>query len=166
MTPNANKRTTPNANKRPLKENTMRLKIPQKLILTKIRVMLLASCHAPECDQTSKCPNQCPCRTRRTFALNTETAICWEIADRIKDILEWTTIPKHQIRDFVAATEGLSSIARFHMSKGWETFLEDLYRSISTITHPNTTQQRLSMFDSTIDDFYETLKRLKRYPKQ
>ena len=143
----------------------MRLKSSQKLLLTKIRVMLLASCHAPRCDRTSKCPNQCPCRTRRTFALNTETSICWEIADRIKDILEYTTIPKYQIREFVAATEGLSSIARFHMSKGWETFLYSLYRSISTITLPTVTEQRLSMFDETIDNFYETLKRLKRYPK-
>ena len=167
MTPNANKRTTPNANKRPLKENTMRLTVMQKKLLNNIKVMLLESCHAPGCYQVSKCPNQCSCRTRRTFALNTETAICWEIADRIDDILKhtYTTIPKYQIRDFVAAVEAFSSIARFHMSKGWETFLHDLYQSISTITYPNLSEGRLSMLKITINNFPKTLKRLKRYPK-
>lgn len=143
----------------------MTLTITQKNLLNKMRVILLASCHAPDCNRISKCPNQCSCRTRRTFALNTETAICWEIADEIWDISRRERPLKQDLSHLVSATKAYSELARYHMTRGWQNFFLNLHRCIDGIINPYLPIDH-ARFKRTIKYLENCLKRVKRFPKE
>lgn len=134
-------------------------------LLNEVRVMLLASCHAPGCRRISKCPRQCGCRSKRTFALNTETAFCWEIADEILRVIKMKRPRKQDLRDLVIITRAYSDITRFHMTKGWQRFFWNLFLCIEAITNTKGEIWWASENEEIIETLKKSLKRLKRYPR-
>lgn len=137
--------------------------------LRELQKFLRAMCHAPGCDRVKNCPNQCGCRSRRSFELNTETAICWELADSITMLVVGVTVrgPRKSLcKDLVMKATAYSEISRFHMTAGWERFFEYIVYYIKALT----IRQRNPYygFDS-LGDMFESLKRtgsrLKRYPR-
>ena len=143
------------------------MKVKGKL-LNNLRIVLLESCHAEECHRVSKCPKICGCNSRRTFKLNTETAICWEIADRLGQLVGngYNHPLKKDVEDLIAAADGYYNISRFHMSRGWEKFFMDI-RSIIIALTLNPSYLPDSYRDKNImNQLRGRLKRLKRYPRE
>ena len=142
------------------------------LKLYSIGVVLLKSCHAKGCDRISKCPRQCGCRSRRTFELNTETAMCWQMAEELWQLIR-SRCGQHgvgptiaQIESVTATAKAFSSITRFHMSKGWQRFFEDLWRCISDMTGEG---EHCFYYHTGMDgvlDLENRLGRLKREPRE
>jgi len=143
------------------------MKVQGKL-LNKLRIMLLASCHAEGCLRISTCPNLCGCRSRRTFKLNTETAICWEIAHRLWNLIgSGMNDPlKAEVVDLIAATKGYWNIARFHMTKGWDNFFHSVYSCICALTIDPHDYKEHYGDEEAINKMKGILKQLKRYPRE
>lgn len=139
----------------------------QQDLLNNLRVVLLESCHAPGCARISRCPRQCGCRSRREFKLNTETAICWEIADKIRTVTRWPRPAKKDANEIVAASKAYHDISRFHMTRGWQSFFLNLYRCLASIVNPknNIWDYWESEGTDRITYLKNSLKRLKRYPR-
>lgn len=115
----------------------MRITCTKESQLSMLLIMLKKACHAPGCLKVRACPNQCGCRTKRNFALNMDTAICWEIADILHHLKNNNTVPKREvenIRDRITAYAELSS---YHSSEGWQNFFCDVKRIYNAIMFPN-----------------------------
>jgi hypothetical protein len=131
----------------------MRMTHTKETQLDALIVMLRKACHAPGCQSLRRCPNMCGCRTKRTFKMNTDTAICWEIAD--------LSVQKRHIEDIEDKIGAYAELSRFHSSNGWQNFFWDIkaiYRDIMFIgdySHPERQIKSLS----------NKIKSLKRYPK-
>jgi len=143
----------------------MKLSSDTRRLLNKLRLMLKEACHAQGCDRVSLCPNQCGCRTRRPFKLNTETSICWEIADQIWIISRDSTPYKSDVDKVAINIDAYHNLARFHMSRGWEKFFNDVsvcYRGI--IENQNTIWKGCG--EDSIRDLGNRVNRLKREPRE
>ena len=131
--------------------------------LRELEHLLRASCHAPGCDTVKSCPNQCKCRHRRRFKLNTETAICWQIADNIFNTFRWKGNPRKDVCVAInTKTDAYYDIARFHMSKGWENFF---LRVRNVIWYSTMRPEYLLLPKYTIEGLTKTISRLKREPR-
>lgn len=131
--------------------------------LRELEHLLRASCHAPGCDSVKRCPNQCKCRHRRRFKLNTETCICWQIADNIFNSFRWKgNLRKDACIALITKADAYYDIARFHMSKGWERFFR---RVRYVITYSTIDPQKFISSECTIAGLTKTMSRLKREPR-
>jgi hypothetical protein len=132
--------------------------------INNLRLVLLASCHAPDCKRVYNCPRQCGCRSRRQFKLNTETAICWELADQLHPAHRLT---KTDLNEIVIATKAYNGISRYHMTIGWQKFFVNLNRCLDLIVNPknNLWDYWESQESDRIKYLEKSLKRLKRYPR-
>jgi len=144
----------------------VRLNLEKRESLKRIRFILKASCHADGCENINTCPNQCKCRYDRTFKLNTETAMCWEIGDEIWDLLKYQHPSRGMIDGLVETCRAYEKLSRFHMTKGWENFLRDLAQCIQALTNPPTSYTSYIQEEGYINELKGRLKRLKRYPKE
>ena len=129
----------------------------QKSSLKQLETILRELCHAPGCKRLEKCPNQCPCRRERKFKLNTETAICWEIADKIKDFIRWDVRTKLESHALESAVFAYSDLTRFHMSRGWQKFFEKVGHFVYRINQVNKVE--------CLDYFKRAGYLLNRYPR-
>jgi hypothetical protein len=139
----------------------------QLVLLNHLRALLLGSCHAPGCKKIRTCPRQCGCRSRREFKLNTETSICWEIADKLRNVTRWSKVAKKDLNEILAASQAYHDISRFHMTRGWQTFFLNLHRCLDSIINPrqNMMDYWKTQEEDRIDYLKSILKRLKRYPR-
>jgi len=141
----------------------MRIKSETRKLFNNMRIMLRQVCHADGCTTLRKCPNQCQCRNERTFRLNTETAICWELADKIWEIFGQNKMPlKSEIKRLIEHASAYNDLSRFHMSKGWQRFFERVHRSMRVIAEDS---EWPSNSEQTIKDLRVISKRLKRFPR-
>ena len=143
----------------------MKLTSDTRRLLNKLRIILKKACHAEGCDRVTLCPNQCGCRTRRPFKLNTETSICWEIADRIWIISRDSTPYKSDVDNVAISIDAYYNLGRFHMSRGWEKCFKDVaacYREI--IEEQNSVWKGNG--ENSINNLGSRVNRLKRYPRE
>ena len=135
--------------------------------LSTLRFILKEVCHADGCTTVTICPKQCGCRGRRKFKLNTETSICWELADRIYDILRFGDDPtRRELNDLIEAARSYCNISRFHMSRGWQRFFNHVEQCIRALFEPYPPHYVVYMrTDEFLQELKGRLKRLKRDPK-
>jgi hypothetical protein len=129
--------------------------------LNELAGILREACHAKDCDRIFNCPNFCGCRTRRPFKLNTETAMCWEIADKLRMLVREQRPLKSDIEKVIISAESYTDISRFHMSRGWQKFFLEVSRCISDLTIDS--DRYLSTHR--LPGLRNTVKRLKREPR-
>lgn len=92
----------------------------QQIYYKKLAKILKAACHGKGCLYLYNCPNQCQCRKNRTFKLNTETAICWILANSINcNVYNMRKQIKIGLAKRMKAYHDLSV---YHMSEGWINF--------------------------------------------
>ncbi len=136
-------------------------------LLFDLQLFLKSACHAPGCDTIARCPDQCKCRTKRTFKTNTETAICWELANQIFNYLRGERqLVKHKLKLQIYAS-AYSDLARYHMTEGWNNFYKNAYVIIRMIFNPNdyyTPDLELHISHRFMEMKY-SINRLKREPK-
>ena len=132
-------------------------------ILKDLINMLYSSCHAPECKHISKrkCPLSCGCRTKRKFKLNTETAMCWEIANQIYSILRFSRPTKSDVQKVMGMTDACMMLSQYHMTKGWHAFFTSIFRILQMIL----VDQMIFYINRDMAELKKTLPRLKRIPK-
>ena len=131
--------------------------------LKQVEGLLRKACHAKDCSALTRCPNQCTCRVRRPFKLNTETAMCWEIAERLRDLLRYDSdsIPKLNVDELNEMVNSYINLSVYHMSDGWVKFFKDIGRCIDSLT-----SNPYWYYSSRTLPFLETrLNRLKREPR-
>jgi len=129
--------------------------------LIKVREMLRGSVHAKGCETTTKCPNSCPCRNERPFKLNTETAMCWVMADLISEILR----SKHSRKThegLCLQIESLSILCNYHMTEGWIYFFENVKQ---TVERTGNDWYNETIINGDIENMKRSLSRLKREPR-
>ncbi len=102
-------------------------------------------------------------RHQRTFKLNTETAICWEIADLFQSCRSYNGV--YLNKDLCTKIYAYFDIARFHMSKGWEDLFHKLYYVTSVLRSPHKRVCPDSMIEEYLEKIERKIPRLKRYPK-
>ena len=131
--------------------------------LRNLKVILQQAYHDPACRNISTCPRQCGCRTRRQFELNTDTAICWEIADLFWKTNRSTTVSKADVKEISDKIAAYGEVTRHHSSDGWQKFFWNVKKAFDSIF------QTTNWPDPSTDDWIRHLKntigRLKRYPK-
>lgn len=123
--------------------------------------ILREACHAKGCEKTYSCPNQCKCRTRRPFKLNTETAICWEIADKLRMLVRHQPPLKLDVEKVIISAKSYTDISRFHMSRGWQKFFLEVSRCVSDLT----IDSLCYLSTHRLPGLRNTSKRLKREPR-
>ena len=136
-------------------------------LLKKLSIMLKESCHAPGCQKYRNCPRQCGCNKRRTFKLNTETAMCWEISDILWGMFRRYKPTITDRRKVVAAVYAYNNLTRFHMTKGWQNFFNSIAECIEENCFP--TKRYFKVWVTNIhyiDNLKTRLNRLKRYPRK
>ena len=102
--------------------------------LIELNNIMAGACHAKGCETIFRCPRYCSCRKQRTFKLNTETAVCWEISQHIWKIIKSHKPSKRYIEDIIQQVIGVSEISRYHMTQGWETLFENAIKCIRYCT--------------------------------
>jgi hypothetical protein len=132
--------------------------------LKRLEVLLREAVHAPGCNTIKRCPNQCFCKHDRKFQLNTETAICWQIADNINIFLTHKEFTKKSCEALKIKSIAYEDIARFHMSKGWERFFCLITRTIEYLTELEIWNPWEST-ESGLEYLRQMIGRLKRYPR-
>lgn len=129
-----------------------------------LKDLLRGACHAPGCHNLKRCPRQCQCRYEREFELNTDTAICWEIAELLVDLQRSERVNKSYVKEIKDKIIGYAEVTRHHSSKGWEAFfwsVNTTYRTIvGEIDWPDDSA------DGRLRDLKNKINRLKRYPKE
>jgi len=143
----------------------MRLTNDMRSKLKRLRKILEEMCHADGCEKVSNCPRMCGCRSRRTFKLNTETSMCWELADQIWDLLKYRYPTKREINAVVENARAYQKITRYHMTRGWQKFFRDLADCIQVLCGPAHQYAIYMRTDEYLDALKRTTKRLKRYPR-
>ena len=133
--------------------------------LSQLRVLLKGACHAPKCDRIRICPRQCKCRVVRSFELNTDTAICWEIAELLWILQRSYTVNKAYVKEIKDKIIAYAEVSRHHSTKGWERFFWRVERTYSTIMDIQDSWPDPGPEDL-IYDLKKRLIRLKRYPKE
>jgi hypothetical protein len=134
--------------------------------LSTLRFILKEACHADGCTTVTICPRQCGCRNRRTFKLNTETSICWELGDRIYDLLRFDYDPtRRELNDLIEAARSYYHLSRFHMTRGWKRFFNDVEQCIEALCEPTPHYFVYMRADEFLRKLKGNLKRLKREPK-
>ena len=139
----------------------------QTRAIRRLIILLQKACHAPDCDKTFRCPRQCGCRSRRTFKLNTETAICYQLAQDLNELVRYTSHNKALKTDIIVVVEAATAYAqlsRYHMTLGWQRFFKDITQCIVEITKAQNSFWPRSV-DHSIKDLEYRINRLKRYPK-
>ncbi len=132
-------------------------KAKQHEILMDLQLFLKSACHAPGCDTIARCPDQCKCRTKRTFKTNDETAICWELANQIFNYLRGERqLAKHK-QKVEAHTLAYINLARYHMTEGWNNFYKNVYIIIQMIFNP--TDYYIPHIESSIAGIFEGMRR-------
>jgi hypothetical protein len=136
-----------------------------KKAITELRQMLLGACHAEGCHRITKCPTTCSCKTRRTFKLNTETAICWVIADFLDGITSADNPSRSYIENIVAEVTGLCLLSEYHMTLGWKVFIQNIRFCIIMSTSIEACISCLTPEDL-IQSMKRSLRQLKREPRE
>ena len=132
-------------------------------ILNNIINILYGACHAPNCKHISKrkCPISCGCRTERKFKLNTETAMCWEIANQIYNILRFSRPTKQDVQKVISIADSSMMLSQYHMTRGWHSFFSTIFRLLQMIL-----VDQMSFYVSRdLSSLKRSLPRLKREPK-
>jgi len=131
--------------------------------MQRLRIILQASCHANGCREVLTCPRHCRCRTQRTFKLNTETSMCWELGDHIWMLSKYDNPTMGELDDLIKTSTAYDNLTRYHMSRGWQRFFRDVLYCIQSLCEPACYDYMRS------DEFFKKLesrvKRLKREPK-
>jgi len=129
-----------------------------------LKNLLREACHSKGCTRTKICPRQCRCRTERTFELNTDTAICWEIADLLKDLQRCERVNKEYVKEIRDKITAYAEVTRHHSSKGWQRFFWKVETTYATIIG------HYGWPDESVEGLLEILKirltHLKRYPRE
>ena len=139
----------------------------QTRAIRRLIILLQKACHAPDCDTTFKCPRQCGCRSRRTFKLNTETAICYQLAEDLNSLVRYSSHNKALKTDIIVVVEAATAytqLSRYHMTLGWMRFFKDVTQCIVDMTKQESFIWPRSV-EKTINDLEYRINRLKRYPK-
>lgn len=132
--------------------------------LRSLKLLLQKACHAPGCDLVRKCPVQCPCRSQRKFKLNTDTAICWEIAELLWTLSMTNRVHKSYVRMIKNKIAAYAEVTRHHSTEGWNRFFWDVKAAYSVIINEQDTCSYPSS-KNRIEDLRRRINRLKRYPK-
>ena len=134
--------------------------------LSTLRFILKEACHAEGCTKITICPRQCGCRNRRTFKLNTETSICWELGDRIYDLLRFGDDPtRRELNDLIEAARSYYNLSRFHMSRGWQKFFNHVEQCIEALLEAPPSYLVYMRTDEFLQELRSRINRLKREPK-
>jgi hypothetical protein len=134
--------------------------------LSTLRFILKEVCHADGCTTVTICPKQCGCRGRRTFKLNTETSICWELGARIYDLLRFgDDPPRRELNDLSEAARSYYNLSRYHMTRGWRRFFNHVEQCIEALCEPPPHYFVYMRTDEFLQELKSSLKRLKREPK-
>jgi len=142
----------------------MRITYTKESHLSRLIVMLRKACHAPGCLKLRICPNHCGCRTRRTFAMNIDTAICWEIADILHHLKNNITVSKREVQNVGERITAYAELGRYHSSKGWQNFFWEVKKIYVSIMSPEEDYWPRNI-EYEINYQAARLKYLKRYPK-
>lgn len=106
----------------------------KRMILEELRDLLYGVCHDPQCTNLKRtCPNQCRCRYGRTFQLNNETAICWELAGMIARRFEYTNPVVTQ--KMIKQAQIYEELSYYHMSSGWGNFFMHVRQILRALKH-------------------------------
>jgi len=146
----------------------VRLNNEMRQNLSTLRFILKEACHADGCTTVTICPKQCGCRGRRTFKLNTETSICWELGDRIYDLLRFDYDPtRRELNDLIDVARSYCNLSRFHMTRGWQRFFNHVEQFIEAVCVYELTYSYFVYMraDEFLQKLKGSLKRLKREPK-
>lgn len=142
----------------------MRMTHTKTTQISRLVTMLRKACHAPGCRKLRSCPNMCGCRTKRTFSMNIDTAICWEIADLLHHLKNNLTVSKRVVENTEERIIAYAELGRFHSSKGWQNFfweIKKIYTSIMLPKEdwwPRDIEYEIKLLTGKINS-------LKRYPK-
>ena len=145
-------------------------KIEKERILHELVHILRKACHAPDCDGLLRtCPNQCGCNKRRKFKLNTETAMCWVIANEIGRRLRHSKITITQ--QDVDIAYAYIQLSNYHMSQGWKNLLLSVHRILRIISDGKRTLGHVPGYDyidacnRELSSIRYSVNRLKREPR-
>lgn len=141
----------------------MRITDDKRTQLNRLRVLLQEACHAPGCKRLKNCPRQCGCRTRRTFKLNTDTAMCWEIAALLFTLRRCTIVTKTEIKEISDKIRAYAEVTRHHSTKGWQKFFWTVKETYDFITTGDPWWDNQA--DHSIAGLKGRMNRLKRYPR-
>lgn len=143
----------------------MRLTEVKRKQLIELRLLLQRACHAPGCKRVKNCPRQCGCRTTRTFKLNTDTAICWEIADLLSKFARYRMMNKEDVKEIADKIRAYAEVTRHHSTKGWQEFFWSVKETYDHIIDCKFLCPHIIKPDNQITNLKNRVNRLKRYPR-
>jgi hypothetical protein len=132
--------------------------------LTKVRRLLRSLCHDENCATLNKCPKLCLCDERRTFKLNTETAICWLMARFIAPLCDSSRdMSELYAETIIEKMNTLIILSSFHISNHWQILFSQaaVYVSMTTVDDSFTTKP-----EDLLKRMKESITKLDREPKQ
>ena len=133
--------------------------------LKQLELLLRSAVHHPGCDRLTVCPKQCRCRERRTFKLNTETSICWEMAEVFKYCRGCGCTGSYVNKNTSAIALAYHDLARYHMSDGWGTLFNNIYYILNMMRDSDRYVSSEAMTDKYLEKIKKSIPRLKRYPR-
>ena len=133
----------------------------------KLEMILRAACHAKDCNHSFQCPNQCPCKLKRTFKLNTETAMCWILADMIcASNIYRSRRSKKSKKEIIYSAYSYYMISRYHMSNGWIKFFSRVHHILNLLIIENQTNYSVyCRIPNQLQKLKNSIYRLKREKK-
>jgi len=132
--------------------------------LRRLEILLRQTCHDSNCSNVFTCPRYCACRSKRSFELNFDTAMCWEIAELIHNCRCEVVITKKFIKENRDKILAYAEVSRHHSTKGWEKFFCNINRAFQTIMDKD--PHRFYDPEDRIAVLRYSVNRLKRYPKE
>lgn len=132
----------------------------------KLEDMLRGVAHAPGCLNLGRCPQVCGCRAERRFELDTNTAMCWEIA-LLLGANKWIQT-KYEREKIEHTIQAYRDLAEYHETKGWVNLFYEIYHLFIRANgiHEDRTNRQNTIAEESLTYLRKVIPRLKRTTKR